>query len=1710
MSAPESPSSSPSLLASLPARPPTPPRHLPCPTSTAQDNDDSGKIVDEALRFLVQGHDEPAVTADPDSTVTTTRLSDKGMKTSTNMGGRPNVNGTMTNVSLDTPPPKKTTISPPKKVVFSPCPTYHQIPAIGQSSSPIPLPHQPPARLSNLVQNHVPRPLKSILKPSAAPLPCTPDEANNDTALSYFTPQDPAGFRQMLHSVLLQLEGPSRDARRDAYMAITGAIKSYSRVPDAQSLAEKMARLTQCLSRDLAWKDPTGHLDVQVVQMALSLTCAILFDPQTQDLFDLDFQAFVIDRSIFVLEQAGMAKGVVKGHLHLLCVQRFPRAAFGGGRAERLIHVMQNLEARNSMVAARLVIYQRLIERAPTTMLNRVKDWIEHIFHALLSSVNDVQRRAIDVCTQMGMLLGHHPQVAKAISELCEKELEEGQCYGDYLNMQLLQMTSDKVKAPLVPEIWVAVIMCFRSKRCPVGKWPKFRDWLLTIQKCLNSSDMAVKRPANIAWNRLVYAVMPDSSTSELLRSMLKVPVLAGLERRGCSELSHQLRQLSLDSYCNLIHYAMRPELAHEELDIAWDMYVGPVLTKISTGSKGRNTAFRVLHGLLKKTDGTWNANAANERNPIQPDDLPSLDVRWVRSRMARFMAVMEPLTLSQLSMTLDTQHAMDNCWRSLITAVADAGSQEVKASNELKDAIALIVNFLHRLWKSGAAFTAEDDSQRWLNRYQNMLENAVVSLGSLHFVDDILVKTSADDIEAAPTPSHRQPKQQPMTCSPFVLLFGLYYEPPLALRASGVMQKSAVWFLRLLAGAKISTSALLGLLQRSLQNKTDNLSPELEHIYGQLWTAVADMATQTLKMQSSVSPQRDTFVMGVALKATTSIILSGLRYREADCQQKVVQMYNAACHSARHVASDGGIVLAVMEPLARLIVEQSSQLSMVSILRLASTIAESGVWPSTRSELDESRKALWTVSLEPCKMQVFDPFDHVYSFFSYTLESSYQSLADFKGGEEKLVSMLMSSLASFLQRCPPTLFQTALDKLQRGYATWAEDHQGFVFPSGDVPRTEDEQSEKTRTLQLGINESWSQLLSLVTEKLSIPKGLLLDVLEPLLIAGFSSRSNSIVNATIGFWNSTFAKQQQLDYPVKLSPVLRARQIQSDLTIPEFPRLRDDVRSAGLPVCGGSQAPAIVDRRHLVSGNRATPLHHKRSSDNFFIKQHLAAQCLPSESRSNSSESSETTTRPKTDDSQAHFTPVEPLSSTANPEPQLWTARQQEVRARQRDDAQAYAWLPSSPLAPPSVSREHIPQKLKFVSDLRRTETGDIVITPKGARDVALFNDDIQSSPTPSRGKESVSSTADCTVEIDEYSELHSSPPELATGGSSSAVMPAAQAGISSSEHFSPQNATVNESTNVEMAVADSDLPSDTQLPSAQLQLEEEAAVSLYDTDLETRRTHVREYGTPKNVPVSPETPSRIEDTILNSRNHIISTPSDTGTTDSKVSRSSRKRKRTAETAHIARKRKPASPFNTFMSLFSNAQEEQIGEEIVVATNPSASSPHTEAVHLTPVTLENALEHDGKAIATLPEGPSNEGVTKRKRGRPRKSESQDMERLVSAQTRGRKRASSALSADGSSGDTSSQRKQRRRVAHQADQEAKKGAMAPAHITAVDEQTASPQLEARQMAQPQSILGRLRGLLADCKNMILGSQEEEREFDDVLFEIRREVHQRAQY
>lgn len=1025
--------SSSSIFESLPTRPPTPPK-------------DISSDINDALNFLDDSNEVERAT-------TLTKFA------------KP---------SVDTPPLQSPSSSleaaqasqtSGKRVGFSPWPTYHRISRIGQSSSPrSPQPKQA-LSLRNL------RPLKSILKASNEPPSLTPEELDPQK-LCYFSPDEPGSFRKMLQSVLNQLASQSRASRLDAYLALNGALKAYEGMPDPESMREKMGLIMQFLTRDMAWKDADGTLDTNIATQALKLTGAILFDGSLSKSLDDDFKSFLVDRSIIVMEQADMPKPIVKTHMYLLTQQRFHHSVMSSSRAEKIVTALHTIESRvsgNSSIATRLVIYQRLLEQAPAVMVMTIRDWLEHVFHGMLSSIKDIRTRAIEVSTQAGLALGTNYQATKALMDLFETEIEESQTYGQYLSLRLIQMIGEKEVGLLVPQIWSAVVTFFRSKRKRIEMWSRFKDWLLVLQKCLNIGDLQIKHQANLAWNRLVYVVMPDASTSKPMISMLKVPICVGLDKRGKDKHSRTLRQIALDSYNMLLHYALRPSLSHDELDLFWDAYIETIIPDMAKSSmKGRITACRILCGLFSSNGiGIWNENAANESASISPEDLPRLDPRWVRLRLCRILKVVEPIMSTCLWLPVSNDGGLDSLWSALMRSVAEAGSQEVKTSVELKEAIAHLMNSFRRIWSSCVEKTSNTPKSSWILRLDRFLCSMIEMTGGTHFAEEILSRTRDDGIEAAPTPSHRPSKHHKSLQSPLVFLFGLFYHPPRPLDANSDFYEAAGNVLHAVCSCKVSQASRLELVAQSLQTWTTVFATDSQpDVVVGLWCMVANEATSVLAGEVIGSPNRDSQELGQQLRSAMTVLVYGLQHStySDECFEVSRKLYQTLLKAAKLGAGDGGVVLAAMEPFAQALTSAGNTRNTVE---LAACVLQEAVWPRSRQAIDQGRKSLWGVGLAPHKMAVYDPFEEVYNMVNELLLALYKTKVETDAIDEAASFLL--AVVLFLEGCPATLLATALRKTQIGMAIWIEDAQKTLSAAADTYRVKvsDRQNHRTTKHEL-------------------------------------------------------------------------------------------------------------------------------------------------------------------------------------------------------------------------------------------------------------------------------------------------------------------------------------------------------------------------------------------------------------------------------------------------------------------------------------------------------------------------------------------------------------------------------------------------------------------------------------------------------------------
>lgn len=1723
------PSSS-SLFTSLPARPPTPPK-------------DVQEHVQNAFDFLEHGHegtDEDAVDApkgrlSTDTPPVSSPISAEGV----------NAGSTAT-----------------KKVGFSPFPpTFHDVPEAGVSSSP----QDRLLRSTPRLQSH--KPIKSILKLSSFAPPPTPDE--HEQRLGYFSPEDPSSFGKMLQSVLNELASSSRTSRLDAYLALHGALTAYDGIPDRQAMAANMNQFQQYISRDMAWRASSDLTDTQIATQALKLACTMVFDSQLSKAMDDEFRTFLIDKSITVMEQSEMPKALVKTHLYLVAQQKFHSSIITQSRAERMISALRTIEDRcssNSLIATRLVIYQRLLDQAPVVMSNRLRDWLEHVFHGMLSSVTDTRTRAIEVGNHAGLLLGTNPAASKALHDLFETEVEEGQTYCDYLTLRLTSMIGDKQKqaGPFVPQIWSAVILFFRSKKRPLEKWPRLRNWLQVLQKCLNSSDFAIKSQANLAWKKLVFTVMPDASTTPTMLSMLKVPINAGFEKRGADRTGKQARQFALDLYHNLLHYAMRPSLSHTDLDVTWDAYVHPILSDmIKASPKGRFNACKILHGLLSPNAGLWNELAAMDPNSIKSQDLPRMDPRWVRSRLTRILALVEPIMSAEL-WTSEEEHApASRVWQDTLQSIAEAGTQEVRTSNELREAIALVMNLFQRLWKSSPTANSKQPVITSTN-FGGMMRTTCHYIGPSLLAEDILARTPQGDAEAAPTPSHRPSKHQYALYSPLLFALSMMCSQPHQ-ADEPQWRSTAAEIMELACKAKATSAAKLGLINRTSQVLQTCSNADDKSQLAILWALFAEQVIEALKHARAEPASAGS--LGQKLRDALSVVLCGLpiiHFQAANVTAARLVLEEIVS-LARSTAGDSGVMLAVIEPLSKALLDNTAPVDRSTKAEFATILLSLAGWPQNRQATEQARRMLWGVGSGPHKAGAFDPYEHFYSLIKNALEESYNGL-DHGSMNGSHSTAMVDSLESFLNSCSSPLLVNALRQIQDGLVAWIKDSQRKVF------------SGENTAAAHKVTETWNAII----DKLSgLPRkdGALLNLLQPIFIAGFVSPRRAVVNRTIMFWNDSFGDQNQLRYPAELAKVLRAARPYVDLALPNLPESEVEEETIELPAFSGPQdqdsqvqpeATSSSRWANLPQGTispvRRTPASHSVSSRLASI--HTGGTNSASKDSSKPSDH-KSKARLRHDDSQVLFAPIESSPLPAADESQPLTEHQKEVRSRQDETAQMFPDLSSTPATKqtPRTLRK-TPGRLSFNSGAAREATTSTPLEmPEGHNEMSGY---LGSSPTPRNsgklgsGQIELSAAAEDQPEEDEPS---SSPPRPSHADEVEHRVPGNKHESSFVQDSAPPKTDMvaKLASRFDEVAADSDLPSDTVLPTEQLEMEAEAAERRADrhdsdspflTDAQVDATTVVE-----PTEISEHQPTDFNAQNLSQKddvdaerveNSVVEPSVQPSPSNSQVStRSARKRKResTTSASTTSKRQKHQSPFRRVLSgIFGAPQEndDDIGDEIVVASSQPTDSP-------TAVRKAEAAEEESQNT----QKSTSSQQTKRGRGRPRKSETPTpappAATPIASSTRSKRKASAFSGADdqdseSAASDTKSSstaKRQRRRARNKQAQEARRSQedagsrpssrrkatavviekpladveVADARMPSNDEdergeepqevpkQEAPTPLQERPKATPKGILGRLKDILGDCKSMIFGSQEE-REFDDVLFELRKEVHEAA--
>ncbi|KAI0410107.1 Rap1-interacting factor 1 N terminal-domain-containing protein [Xylaria palmicola] len=1198
------------------------------------------------------------------------------------------------------------------------------------------------------------KPLKSILKPTSSPNAPNP----LDPSAGYGKPGSAITLATMLESTIKQLAGNDRDSKVDAYTMLVRALRASTNLPDRIALQSKMSLFMQFIQRDVTSKDKNGALDSSLVKHSLTLLSTFLHFPAIAKAVTSDFGVFIIDHCIRSFEDPAMPKDVVRHMMQVVVFQDFPPKVMTADRVGRLVAALRGIENHlkgKSIIMSRILIYRKLIKQSTIHMVSH-SEWLMDLFTDMLSTMKEIRSAAIDLGLEASFTVAKEKQFPKKVMEYLKRPDDEN-CYVNFYMQRLTAMTKEKSDMAAVPQVWSVIVLLLR---CPINRWEFFEPWLEIIQRCFNSGDYQTKVEANYAWNRLVYALhLHEPSFSKTIGTLCQP--FNQLRRRG--KQPDELRKVVIGGLCNLYYYAFKPNSSPNHVDQYWDACVRTLIQTLAfpeTVEKQPNTsqdnisqAANILSGLFDSSSARiWKEDRIAENTMAKPSELPAIDPKWIRRNANRVISVVEPILVKSFSELADPASSSSNLWKALIGAVATAGSKEVKVSVDTAAFLGNALSLLMKIWAAGLekwTATSAGLQRSFLKATEAYLTTMVLSIGHLPFTEKLLSMSKQNTLVPAATPSHRTGKGHGPTRSALHHIFSI-----LSLLPPGIDDGEEVYSL-----FKAVFDPFL--LNRSSQSKRD-LAQELMQtaaLEGPVncapWVFIAEVLSIPEDYSQSSNSSADSMSqspIGHVFREIVKHLEKGISQTQNLPWPRWLSLFDSVVGQATEISGEAGCAIAVIEPLAKAVLESLSKEAdsiNFNLYKCGVQLIRNAKQPRDRPALDAAKRRLWGTSVAGLRSPSFDPFDNLYRLITRLLEASYINLDNL---DEDVILCLITETSQFLSRSNPVLVFKSLVQLQQGLGPWIQD-------------TNEQYSSKQRpTLAEAVQSLWSRVCALFSE--TTLEQFQLDAIEQLLCCAFRSKHRRVVNAAVLLWNQSFENASEIQYPETLKDVLLSLRPYVDITLPGldvlavgtgtpapiFIESQDDLNvtvSSGKPgqISGSILKPfSSSDRLETPKSNKMLQSSHNKSGDRHTRSRSRSAKSTRSARRNRAS-------KLRHDDSQIQFAPIEePSPSREAPESQILTDRQKEVRERQLENATLFPSIRSSPeknqAKSVTSSRPSSPQRINILP----SPVVDRSATPKATRNY----DYVSSTPTPRRGQQ---------VMIDEDHEMTddvpSSPPDF-------------------------------------------------------------------------------------------------------------------------------------------------------------------------------------------------------------------------------------------------------------------------------------------------------------------------------------------------------------
>ncbi|EUC36782.1 hypothetical protein COCCADRAFT_87285 [Bipolaris zeicola 26-R-13] len=1126
--------------------------------------------------------------------------------------------------------------------------------------------------LRPLPQTRLTKPLKSILKPSDGTP--TPPPADDAVAAHKFK-----SFAEMLESIVKLLASSERSSRLDAYKSLERTMQAYDKIPDEQALKQKMSLLTQFIRRDSQAPSMTGTgLDSQLVGQAMKLLMALFRIPDLLSTMDDDFCTFIIERIIRMASDNSIPKTVVNVHLAVLMQQNFRPKIVTVTRVEKALDALDTIHERvsgNAVQAYRIRIYRKFIQQRPDVMIKYTERWFTFTLKALVSTSKDISQSALDTTVTAAKSIGHDRNVARSVLAVLNRTKIDGGTIAGVFTKELGRML-DGDHAVSVPQIWAAVTGLLKDS-LNGDMFTAMKEWLEVFQSCVSSEKEQVRVHSNVAFCFLLYSVNLGPNTTEAWSKMFLSIALHALQRSTSAKKPERAPISS--GYFTLLYYGLRPTASFSQLDRYWNEFVASVWNPLIHSAPGQHAlpACRLVSALLGGSRKPWNECRALDLRPqymIQRGELPLVDPRWVRKSIARVLRFVE--TLLDATLLTETKDPEDEpvkaMWLSLISSLVEASSKEIMASTETKDAMAQIINLLRRIWDRHTAKLAVPQKKEdiWADKFCFLIETVIQKMGPFQFADKSLSRNDKNEFEVASTPSHRSRSHSTRT-SPLLYLIDLLVTQSEGKLADPVRLRVMEVIIKPCFAAQNTRLGKLELLRDCAATVGGSLKGAVSSSF---WAQITSLLNATLKESIVASNERVLGPLGKEYDTVVEVLgLGADSLMNKPCGYEVL---STLIDTARREAGEGALILGVIEKVSEFVVKRVPEEEQSSCLPYASILLRNLPKQMSRKLLDQGRQNLWPSNQFTGRNADFDPYVHLYGAVAAVSTAAYRDL-DRDDVESR--KDFLSALAMSIQHCPTSQLAVYLRKTQDWITVWIEDPEEKM-QSRDEP---------LKNLHREVVRMWQEV-SKAIERLPRKDSQTLLHLETLITAGFVSRRRSIVNISIETWNSTFGKEDSLQYPANLEQALRRLRGSVDLSLPSLEVRKEDAThqpsfyesdTSTDDIKRPFKSPRVKDSPFKISKSTRRPASR--------------SPAVPKSASRRTPARGTPKARLRHDNSQIQFEPI--VSSPSNPfdqESQLLTEHQKEMVDRQRHSTGLFANI--SALSP---RPDEVPLPMEIDSD---------------------------------------------------------------------------------------------------------------------------------------------------------------------------------------------------------------------------------------------------------------------------------------------------------------------------------------------------------------------------------------------------------------------------